>query len=350
MSTNKYKFVKDSNGELIDIDNITQDNKKNDYYCIECGDTMIAAFGQKRKYFRHKGEVTCNRESYLHKLGKMFFKQSFEKNNTFPIQYLAESKCTKSDCRIYNATQRIKSCPTQQIIVALNLKDYYDVCEEESRHQGFVADLKLYCSQHPEREPTFIEIYTTHKCDPQKIESGIRIIEITIKNEEDVLTPLNDFNNSKVTFYNFKFNRFIQIEKKFSYYALIQENNELKYKIGELLCTKNEKKSNIIVQCILPYTTKIDKIRTLELYSLSIFAKNNQLKYCPFCIMYHHKRCAVKISTEQIHKGTKRVLIQKIPVREYPGNYFQLAEQCKNYICYSNHKIIPPQNIIQTIY
>lgn len=347
MAINKYKFVKDSNGELIDIDNITQDNKKNDYYCIECSDTMIAAFGQKRKYFRHKGEVTCNKERYLHKLGKMFFKKMFETNKEFLINYIAEKKCIKSEC-FFNNTQRNKNCKTQQVIKTINLKNEYDVCEEESGYNGFIADLKLSNSQRPDIEPIFIEIYVTHSCEPEKINSGIKIIEIKIEKEEDVQQPLNDFNNPKVNIYNF--NRIIPIEQKFSYYAITKA---LQYQIGEQTCLYNDNNDEYLLKFLLKYTRYIDNIANLSHYALSILAENKKIKYCPFCYKYIHNMCRINVQTKIRIPGTdsfKIIPYKNIRIKEYKGNYLSIAAQCKTYIYDNQVRVYPPFNILKTIY
>lgn len=340
MAINKYIYVKDKNGELINIEEITQDNKHNDYYCIECGNAMIAAYGKERKYFRHKGEVTCNRESYLHKLGKMFFKKQFEVNQTFKISYLAEKKCVKSDC-FYNNVQRNKHCQTQKVIQTINLKDDYDICEDESGYNGFIADLKLSNSQRPEIEPIFIEIYVTHSCEQEKINSGIKIIEIKIESEEDVLKPLNDYYNQKVKFYNF--NRIIPIEQLFSYLAI---TNELKYKIGEQFCLTNEDNEDYIVKFILNHTQYIGNQGNLKHYALYLLAENKKLKYCPFCYKYIRNMCVLKVPIQKLN----RITIHRIPIKKINGtNYLQIAAQCKTYIYDNNVKVYPPINILKTI-
>ncbi|MBO4371615.1 MAG: hypothetical protein J5826_01660 [Bacteroidales bacterium] len=347
MATNKYKFVKDSNGDLIDIDNITQDNKKNDYYCIECGDTMIAAFGQKRKYFRHKGEVTCNKERYLHKLGKLFFKKMFETNKEFLIHFIAERKCIKSDC-FYNNSQRNKNCKTQTVINTINLKEKYDVCEEESGYKGYIADLKLSNSQQPDIEPIFIEIFVTHSCEPEKINSGIKIIEIKIEKEDDVLQPLNEFYNQNVKFYNF--NRIIPIEQKFSYYEV---TNNLQYRTGEQTCLQNDTNDDYLIKFILNHTRYIDNKAQLSHYALSILAETKNLKYCPFCCRYRRNICRIDIEKRIPIPNTDLIKIIKhrnIHIKDIKGNYLQIAAQCKTYIYDNQVKVYPPLNILKTIY
>lgn len=62
------------------------------------------------------------------------------------------------------------------------------MCEEEVRYKNFIADLLLSSSDRPEREPILIEIYVSHKSSAEKITDGVRIIEVQIRNEEDIDT------------------------------------------------------------------------------------------------------------------------------------------------------------------
>ena len=74
----------------------------------------------------------------------------------------------------------------------VDLKQYYDTCQEEKLVGDYTADLLLTSSSNPNREPVSIEIWVTHKCTPSKIESGKKIIEIRIKEEKDIGKLLND--------------------------------------------------------------------------------------------------------------------------------------------------------------
>lgn len=65
------------------------------------------------------------------------------------------------------------------------MKKYYDSCDIERTYEGFRADLFVYHSQF-NYSPLFIEICVNHPCSEEKINSGIRIIEVVIKSEEDI--------------------------------------------------------------------------------------------------------------------------------------------------------------------
>lgn len=91
----------------------------------------------------------------------------------------------------------------------------YDVCREEQTIGIYRADLLLTSSAKPDTPPILIEIYVSHKCEEAKTDSGLKIIEIRIKTEEDIITLLEspiteseeypfDRNSIKCLFYNFK--------------------------------------------------------------------------------------------------------------------------------------------------
>lgn len=60
--------------------------------------------------------------------------------------------------------------------------------------QRFVADILLKRKDNGEsknNEPMFIEVAVTHPCKEEKIASGIRIIELSITQEEDIQSIVN---------------------------------------------------------------------------------------------------------------------------------------------------------------
>lgn len=71
------------------------------------------------------------------------------------------------------------------------MKQYYDTCTEEAEINGFIADLLLTNSKSTNLVPVLIEVCVTHACDEEKRNSGLKIIEIKIKNEEDINALLN---------------------------------------------------------------------------------------------------------------------------------------------------------------
>lgn len=348
-----YQFVKNGKGELINIAEINKDNRKDGYYCIECNSVMIPALGQKREhYFRHKCDVTCNRESYLHKLGKMAFKKRFDTSEIFPIRYYAEEKCT-TDCKILNSENQKRYCPTCRTIQIINLKEFYDVCEEESGFNGYIADLKLSNSQLPNRKPIFIEIFVTHGCEPQKINSGIRIIEIKIEDEYDVNLPLDTFANPKVRFYNFKFNTTIPIKPKDFYsFTIFKENYDCS--LEQISChnLEDNNDNNLIKFILYNEPDTAAKRRNLFHYGLYLMFYNNPIRCCIFCYRYLHNICVLNIECQQFNQylNAYQNIIHRIPIHRFQGNYVDLANNCNRFILANRHiHFNTPPNIAKII-
>ena len=172
----KHHYALNKNGDLVSIDKITKDNKEKKYYCLSCGGEMTAVLGKiKEHHFRHVGD-SC--ETDLHKLGKKIIKYVFDRCDKFPVYFYSKRKrCDRADeCRFMKYGEC--NVDKEDYLREIDLKKYYDTCEEESGYKGFIADLKLSSKQNPKRVPLFIEIAVSHKCDEEKINSGVRIIEL----------------------------------------------------------------------------------------------------------------------------------------------------------------------------
>ena len=181
----KYHFALDERNRVVSIDQVKSEREESHtYHCIGCGAKMIARMGKVRNWhFAHQAnEDHCGSETYLHRLAKHLIREKFEKGPTFIIGYHRETKCSdmghcpfakKGECR-------------DQKLETFDLKKYYDTCEEEKPIKGYVADLLLTNSQKPNLDPILIEIQVSHKSTPQKLDSGLRIIEICLRTEEDI--------------------------------------------------------------------------------------------------------------------------------------------------------------------
>lgn len=183
--TVKYYSAFDEADNLVRIDDVTKENcKQHTYRCPKCKDPMTPALGDKIKHhFRHKSDH-CSFESYLHKVAKLRFKEEFERRDKFLIRADVVNGCDRFDECPLRKNQLIDGC--KYICKKdLNLKDYYDVCELEKKYEDFTADVLLSDSQ-GKYNPMFLEIYVSHPCEEEKIQSGVPIIEFKIKDEEEL--------------------------------------------------------------------------------------------------------------------------------------------------------------------
>ena len=208
----KYKYAFDEKGNIVSIEDITKETSKQETFkCIVCGSELRPrAIGskQRRAHFYHKEIVSCNGETYLHKLCKLYIKQHFDKSDKFEISYGISKSCNEHNCKFRNY-----NCHKEHEINQVDLKKFYDTCTIETTIKGFVADLLLTNSKDTSIPPTLIEICVTHPCEEEKKESGLKIIEISIKTEKDIENlfsdgilseNLNKRIGNKIEFFSFK--------------------------------------------------------------------------------------------------------------------------------------------------
>ncbi len=185
MAEIRYQYAYDENQHLISIADVTKENRnEHQYVCIGCGNPLLPrAIGSKcrRPHFYHKQVVDCSGETYLHKLTKKIFKERFDKADHFEITYPVKRECSAKNCSLRNA-----KCNDDYSTTTVDLKQYYDTCQEEMPIDGFIADLLLTSSNNPHIPPILIEVCVSHPCEPKKRESGLKIIEMKIRNEEDI--------------------------------------------------------------------------------------------------------------------------------------------------------------------
>lgn len=342
-----FHNAKDMDDRIVHIDEVTKENKSNHYYCIGCGGEMSAVLGNKREHhFRHK-EAHCSWESYLHKLGKLRLKQLFDTQESFKIKYIAEYHCEKAvDCKL----AYVNKCNIFDFN-EVDLKRYYDTCEEEVTYKGFRADLMLSSKEHPERKPIFLEISVTHDCEPQKRASGIRIIELKITNENDVWRPLKEDyhflkreleeqhpyqerNLPPIRFYNFK--RYLEKLTPLDRFWIEKDKDGILrdyVEKGNLSCRDidTNHKEHSIYEITAP-SEEIIKNKVLD-FSFFGFLKairaGIKIKHCQFCMVY--PRCFLKLiqKIDDNHFEKKQILIRNIPDKNI--DKVLLANSCNNY-------------------
>lgn len=201
----KNLFAFDEDGLLIHINQVDKKQKAN-YFCIKCEEQLIARKGKIREHhFAHKPGPICNYESYLHKLGKLLFYETYTKclneKEPFYVQYATKKTCVSCvNQELYNY-----QCNLPDDNPKFDLTSYFNEIYLESKFENFIPDLILKSSKSD--EVIFIEIAVTHFCEDEKLNSGNRIVEIPLSNETD-LEFLNRrpiiLNNSNSKIINFK--------------------------------------------------------------------------------------------------------------------------------------------------
>lgn len=193
----KYQhYALDENQNLVNIKEAVKNQK---YFCPSCKSEMILKQGNIRKHhFAHKIE-NCSYDKYLHSIAELMIANWFKNSDKINLSISCYDKCNKyKDCAIFN-----EYFCTKLNYQTHNLKTYYKECKTEYKYNNFIAD--IFCEH--TKSPIFIEIYVTHECSQEKKNSGIKIIEIKIDSEEDILNIINSQElqeSEKIKLYNFR--------------------------------------------------------------------------------------------------------------------------------------------------
>ena len=208
MSQVTYQNAFDESGQRVHISEVEPATHRGRIFkCISCGGDLIAKIGDQEKahskapHFAHMHNCACNTETYLHKLGKMLFKERFESGKSIKVICPTYKVCSRKECPLYHNNRcRAKTEST------FNIRDLYDTCTEEKEYNGYRADLLLESTEHPERPPLFIEIVYSHKSSKQKIDSKNKIIEINVSDEDQLIQVINGTirANDTIRIYNFE--------------------------------------------------------------------------------------------------------------------------------------------------
>lgn len=177
-----HNFAKNSKGQRVDIGELNHHNKDQKYTCIGCEKVMIPCLGEvKQHYFRHKIVGECSGETYLHRLGKMTFKEVYEDclKNEVPYNFQFETlKICERDGEDLGWT-----CSSHKEVVRDDLTKQFLRLELEKRDGEFIPDIQLIGEYD---EIIYIEIAVTHKSEEEKQISGKKIIEFLIESESDI--------------------------------------------------------------------------------------------------------------------------------------------------------------------
>jgi len=200
----QYAYNKDKN-----IVNITDATKGASYYCISCNDTLITKQGKIKKWhFAHKHEqANCSVESYLHKLAKQRFYDTYNDclANNKPFYIEIKSYEQYEPCQANKEFNTCKKCDYRRTKTdKIDLTKWFKNIEIERTVEAFKADVCL--STIDDSDKIFIEIHVTNKISENKESSKYRIIEIDIDTENDLLCfdSKNLAPSEKIRFINFK--------------------------------------------------------------------------------------------------------------------------------------------------
>ena len=179
-----YRYAKGADGTAFDILGMEDKTRRTGapYSCYGCGGELIPNIpkSSKTKYYSHKADQSCSKETYLHKLAKAIFYESYTEalklGQPFFIKFQRKTVCTAFQDSLSH------ECRGSEVS-EFDLTKAYKAIAIEKRFGEFIPDITLISDKHP---PIFIEMMVTHASTKEKIESGAKIIEIIISNEDDI--------------------------------------------------------------------------------------------------------------------------------------------------------------------
>lgn len=186
-----YAF--NANGKLVYIGFVKE--KGEIFTCPYCEGRMKALRGEHNKWtFEHLGSP-CEYSNYLHTLAEIRIRDWFNDDAQPKILYIDEpvtkSKCCdfKSCNKVYKGVNCIINTQGRTIRKGFDLRNFYFDAKREVlftiNGQTFKADILCKCKK-KKQDPLFIEICVTHPCTEEKKTSGLKIIELQIKSEQDI--------------------------------------------------------------------------------------------------------------------------------------------------------------------
>jgi hypothetical protein len=182
----RYRYGIDRSARIVDVMSLQRETltSADHFQCIGCGGRLIAHLKDDRRarHFAHHRETGCvSYETYLHAAGKLAFVETFRDRLNSARPYMVQVPVTDTCTYLRDSIELECPWPTHREI---DLVQWFDCVTAESGNSEFRADVLLSSSR--TRHSLFLEIAVTHACEPEKIASGIRIIEIAVKSDAEI--------------------------------------------------------------------------------------------------------------------------------------------------------------------
>ena len=333
-----YHYALDTNGQLVHINNAVRGVE---YYCVNCKSLMIVKQGKVRAWhYAHKHTTnTCSFETYLHSLTKRKLYDWLKSSDSIKIGIMDPAICENaSQCQWYDSDD----CKGHTIRVE-DIRPYYDCCEIEKPYKGYRADVLLYDSQNKYPSVLF-EVCVSHPCSEEKINSGLRIVEIKVGSEDHIDSILKRglFEHGYyVVLYNFK-SREHQIPpskpRTLERYTLFESKKML---CRPTNCIEyNQHRGDALLEVVVaPH-----KFESIDLYKIGTIVAKNRLKDLKSCnICKYHRVRDFSLDYEFSEESTEKVApILCCLYKTYGLDKHCFSEQalsCPYYRCYKDVKM-----------
>lgn len=139
-------------------------------------------------------------------MAKLLILQKLRSEQPFGVEIKVPFTCKNKETCIWYEDSFDESCNWTGY-KNYDLKKFYNTFEVEAFYDNFRADI-LLSNSIKKYTPVFIEIYVSHPCEHQKIDSGNKIIELKINSEDDIKSIINSpiitEDGDLIRLYNFK--------------------------------------------------------------------------------------------------------------------------------------------------
>ncbi len=181
----RYRFARSAGGALVDAVALAGSSDQASYRCLSCEGPLVAKVNGtiRRPHFSHKADAECSGESYLHRLAKLAFIQTYRECLASGVPFEIELDRKVTCGRYERLLGENRHCATDRVV--FDLTRFYSDVRLETRSDEFVPDVSLHRGSRPD-DVIFIEIAVSHFLSERKEKSGHRIIEIPIRSEEDI--------------------------------------------------------------------------------------------------------------------------------------------------------------------
>lgn len=201
----KYRYALNSAQGVVDIHSLSPERRAEGapFTCLGCSAQLVPRLGQsRRKHFAHKVEQACSVETYLHRAAKQAFAEAYQ-NALVTGEPFSLTRTVTIQCNFFEKKLGFR-CHRRHPETH-DLTDFFDQATLECSVGDYRADVLLSSSKH--KNVILVEFAVNHPCEPDKINSGYRIIEFDIQDEQDVerlrSRSISEGGEQRVRMYNF---------------------------------------------------------------------------------------------------------------------------------------------------
>lgn len=198
----QFRFALTENGTIVDA-NLLSNKDRKDYECLGCAGKVRPVLGEiRKKHFRHTNNHACCAETYLHMLGKLLFHSNYEnclqEGTPYFIEYIKPiicKSCNKGPC--WQTSPKIHKYDITKLFTSIEAEKIDGNCKPDILLKTIKGN-KIY-----------VEIFVTHETTYEKVNSGVKIIEFIINDENDLdifKENLVSISNPSIKLYNFNTN------------------------------------------------------------------------------------------------------------------------------------------------